>query len=181
MKFGGRHLGLRAVTHKHLLLCEGMHDVQFFDHLRQERGLPEFQIVSCGFVAGSPPGRDGIDYLTGALDALPGIPFFAQMEAILIVADNDSDPPAAFAKVQQLINNTTDISAGHRYIAPSAELTRAGANPIIVVMMLPWTAIPGALDTLCLAAASNKVPTIATCVEEFSKCASTNAWPITKI
>lgn len=158
-----------------------MHDVEFFDHLRQQRKLSDFQIVSCGFVAGSPPGRDGIDYLTRALDALPGIPFFSQLEAILVVADNDSDPPAAFAKIQRLINDTKDISTHHRYIAPTAGLTRAGANPKIVVMMLPWIAKPGALDTLCLTAASNAAPAIAACVEEFSKCAKTDAWPITKM
>jgi hypothetical protein len=151
MKYGGQ-VGLGAITHNYLLLCEGMHDKQFFDYLMAEHTLPQFQTASCGFITNAPPNRDGVDYLTGALDALPGIPGFGALEAILVVADNDDNPPASFGKVQRLIGAAT----GHTYSVPSTELTKAGTSPILVVMMLPWTGQRGALDTLCLSAAANR-------------------------
>ena len=173
-------MGIAAITHKHLLLCEGMHDAQFFTYLGQLKTLPPFQITSCGNVAGSLRGRDGIDYLTAALNALPAIPHFPKLEAILIVADNDSDPSEAFKKVQKLIVATADIAPGQRYAVPKVELEREGANPVMVTMMLPWTNVNGALDTLCFASASNKRPAIAGCVDAFSKCSKANGWPDTK-
>src|ERR1700684_2152918 len=140
MKYEGQRLALHSLTHKHLLLCEGMHDVQFFYHFGQARGLPKFQASSFGNIAGAPAGRDGIDYLTGALNALPAIPtFFSKLESILIVADNDGSPTAAFQKVQRYISATADIQPGHRYAAPAAEQMAAGANPAITILMLPWS------------------------------------------
>jgi hypothetical protein len=181
MKFGELQLGLRAISHKHVLLCEGMHDAEFFKHLTLDRGLPAFQVASCGFVAGAPSGRDGVDNLTSALNAIVAVPGFSQVEAVLIVADNDSDPIAAFKKVQQLIGATADIAAGRRYAIPDAPLTKSGIRPVMVVMMLPWTGVPGALDTLCLTAASNKEPAKAVCVDTFAKCAQSDKWPPTKM
>jgi len=181
MKFGARPLGIHAITHKHVLLCEGMHDAQFFKHLIDVRNLPSFLVASCGFIAGAPPGRDGIDHLTKALDALVAIPGFPQLEAILIVADNDSDPAAAFNKVRQLIGATADIKPQRRYAIPNAPLTKSGLQPTMVVMMHPWTGVPGALDTLCLTAASNKEPAKSVCVDIFAKCAQSDKWPPTKV
>ena len=159
-----------------------MHDVQFFYYLAQTRGLPAFQAASCGNIAGAPPGRDGIDHLTGALNALPAIPtFFSKLECILIVADNDGNPTAALQRVQQYIDATIDIQPGRRYIAPAAEQLSAGANPSITILMLPWTGMPGALDSLCLAAARNREPGIAACVDNFERCINPQGWEPQKI
>lgn len=170
-------MGISAITHKHLLICEGMHDVQFFYHLARNRGLPAFQAISAGNVAGAAPGRDGIDHLTSALNALPGISgFFSKLDSILIVADNDGDPAGALRQVQQYINATADIQTDLRYVAPAAEHVRAGSNPSITILMLPWSATIGALDTLCLAAARNREPTIAACVDNFEACVNPVGW-----
>jgi hypothetical protein len=175
-------MGLTALTHKHLLLCEGMHDVQFFQHLAQARGLPAFQATSCGNVVGAAPGRDGIQHLTGALNALPALPtFYTKLESILIVADNDGDHAKALRTVQQYINEAVDIGPGHRYMAPTTPQVTVGANPAVTILMLPWTALPGALDTLCLAAARNKEPAVATCVDAFETCINPVDWGPQKV
>src|SRR5579863_2499383 len=149
----------------------------FFYHLGQTRGLPAFQEVSFGNIAGAPTGRDGIDYLTGALNALPAIPtFFSKLEKILIVADNDGNLQAASQKVQRYINATIDIQPGLRYAIPAAEQLAAGANPTMTILMLPWTGQNGALDTLCLAAASSKRPAIANCVDNCAACIAPVGW-----
>jgi hypothetical protein len=181
MKLEGQPLGLRGISHKHLLLCEGMHDVQFFRHFGPARGLPLFDSASCGFVAGHTSGRDGVDHLTGALDALPAIPNFNGLESILIVADNDGDPILAFQKVRRLIEATADIRPGHRYVAPASPQISVGTAPLITVLMLPWTATVGALDTLCLGAARNREPAIAACGDNFATCIDPVGWTATKV
>src|ERR1700739_1076697 len=132
-----------------------MHDVQCFEYLRQGRSLPPFQATSAGNIAGAPAGRDGIDYLTRALDAIPGIPGFLQLEKILLIADNDGSPQNAFGRIQQQINATA-IFQNRRYVAPVQEQVAAGNAPSITILMLPWSGQIGALDTLCLTAARNR-------------------------
>lgn len=174
-------MGLPAITHRHLLLCEGMHDVQFFLHLATQRNLPAFQAVSCGNIVGAPPGRDGIDYLTGALNALPAIPAFSiTLEKILIVADNDDDPPATLLKIRNYITAAAEIQAGVRYPVPPKDEVVAGARPSITILMLPASGQKGALDSLLLTAASNKEGWIASCVNHFATCVNVGGVERTK-
>jgi hypothetical protein len=174
-------VGLGSITHRHLILCEGMHDVQFFQHLAHLRGHPVFQASSCGNIAGAPRGRDGIDYLTTALDALPGIPNFDRLTDILVVADNDDDPDVAFQKVQQMINATAEIRPGHRYAAPAYREVKAGSDPAVTVLMIPEGNVPGALDSLCLVAARNRQPAIGFCVDHFASCVNPVGWALQKV
>ncbi len=170
-------MGLPSITHRYLLLCEGMHDKQFFDHLIIQRGLLPCQTASFGFVAGAPANRDGIDYLEEALNAIVGVPGFNNiLEAVLIVADNDDDPVAAFRKVRRLIR----AAAAHPYPVPTAELTKATGKPTVVVMMLPWNGMRGALDTLCLLSASNRRRPLATAVDNFATVTGAAAWSAPK-
>jgi hypothetical protein len=139
------------------------------------------QTVSAGFVAGAPLGRDGIDYLTPALDAITSVAGFPQLERILIVADNDANPPNALRNVQQKINATAVFQQNRRYAVPAQEQVPAGANPSITILMLPWSGQTGALDTLCLAAARNREPRIAACVDGFENCVNPMNWEPQKI
>lgn len=177
-------MALSSINRRYLLLCEGMHDAQFFENLAEDRGFPgKFQIASCGYVGGSPPGRDGITHLTNALNALPGLPNFHRLEAVLITADNDSDPKQAFANVLDLIGKTADIVPGRRYVVPPSELTKVGLNPALAVMMVPWKGMVGALDTLCHQSAATRRPAIAAEVAAFANRVGVDAvhgWPITK-
>jgi hypothetical protein len=99
-----------------------------------------------------------------------------KLEKILIVADNDGDPPMALQKVQQYINDTADFLAKLRYMAPVQEQVSAGTNPSITILMLPWSGQSGALDTLCLVAARNREPAIAGCVDAFATCVNPIGW-----
>lgn len=173
-------MGLRRITEPYVLLCEGMHDAQFFSHFIREKNLPTFTISSCGHAADAD--GDGISFLTEALDELPSIPGFETVEAVLIVADNDSDPSGKFNDVVKMINATADIIGPprRRYNPPNVPLAAANGNPATVVMMLPWTNTNGALDSLLYVSAANKRPAVAKCVEEFAKCARADVWPMTK-
>jgi hypothetical protein len=160
-----------------------MHDAEFFTHLIRDRRLPDFRVTSAGYVARAPSGREGVGYLTPALDALPAIPNFQSLKGILIAADNDSDPSATFADVQRAIRATADMSPGVRYEAPQNPLSKAGSNPAIVIMMVPWIAIPGALESLCLRSAIAKRPQLSQPVDDFAQACGVNAnngWPIVK-
>jgi hypothetical protein len=100
-----------------------------------------------------------------------------------VVADNDLDPRAAFNYVVAQINTTAEIvdPIPHRYIAPSAARQKAGADPAIVILMLPRTGVVGSLDTMCLTAATNHAPAISGCVDTFARCAHSDVWPITTL
>jgi hypothetical protein len=179
-KYGEPQLaGLKRIDHPYVLLCEGAHDAEFFEALIGTRGLPQFTISGCGHAVGAR--REGIDSLTDALDELPVISGFTNVRAVLIVADNDSDPNAAFRKVCKLIDATAEIEPGVRYSAPLKPLTKAGTKPSVVVMMLPWTDVRGALDSLCYMSAAAKRKDIAACVDAFAKCTKTDIWPVTKL
>ena len=138
------------MNEKFVLLCEGAHDAQFFSHLIRERNLPSFTVASCGHAAAAR--GDGITFLTEALDELPSIEGFGNVEAILIVADNDFNPVRAFADVQKMLCATAEILGPprRRYSIPNTPLIKGGSDPAIVVLMLPWTGINGALDSLLL-------------------------------
>jgi len=185
MRYGVRCMGLTGLRSKYLLLCEGMHDAQFFLHLGLARGFSSlFQVSSCGSVAGASGPHHGISYLTPALNALPGVPGFdTTLEAILIAADNDGDAVASFSNVQTLIGGAAEISPGKKYAVPPAPLRKGGSGPAIVVMMIPWTGVLGALDTLCHDSASSKRPAIAAAVDVFASSVGVNdanGWSITK-
>jgi hypothetical protein len=159
-----------------------MHDAEFFCELIKERGLPHFEVASCGYAKEIKRERDGIDHLPGALDAITTLTGFPEVEGILIAADNDSDGNAVFAKVTGYINEAF-VSPGVPYVAPPAPLVKGPGSPPVVVLMLPWVGVPGALDTLCLAAASTKRPALAAPVQDFATAANVDeahGWKVTK-
>jgi hypothetical protein len=172
---------LTKIGEPFVLLCEGQHDSEFFTHLIQSRNLPRFEICSVSYVLGT--SRGGNTRFTDALDELPAIPGFQNVQKVLIVADNDLDPTAEFNRVTASIAATAPIigpPAG-RYVAPTAPLTKVGANPAIVILMMPWTGVIGSLHTMCVTAAANAAPMIASCVDNLAVCTAANAWPITTL
>lgn len=172
---------LTRITQPFVLLCEGQHDSQFFTHLITSRNLPRFEVCSVNYVLGDT--RGGNTKFTEALDELPAIPGFQNVQKVLIVADNDLDPVAAFDEIKVAIDATTTIIGppASRYIAPAAPLTKVGVNPAVVVMMIPWTGTIGSLSTMCLTAAENAAPTIAGCVNALATCAAADVWPVTTL
>jgi len=158
-----------------------MHDAEFFRELVRVRNLPQFEILSCGYASGVTNRRDGIGHLTGALDALPTIAGFQNVEAILITADNDdlAATNSAFQRVQDYIAKA-ELLPGQPYPVPDQPLVKKSSNPTMVVMMLPWTGVAGALDSLCFTAAAAKRPLIAPHVQTLAASCGVNGWPVTK-
>lgn len=173
-------MGLRALDYRRLIICEGAHDAQFFETLCSMHNL-EFQVASAGHIAGA-KNREGIDSLTRALDALPGIPGFASLDSILIAADNDTEPSETVLKVKELIRATAPFdNAG--YAVPDDVLIPSAGQPSITLLMLPWHNVPGSLDTLCMRAAFNKRSALGGHVDAFAVAAGVgaeNGWSITK-
>lgn len=172
---------LTRITEPFVLLCEGQHDSQFFTHLIRVRNLPRFEVCSVNYVLGV--SRGGNTKFTEALDELPAIPGFQNVQKILIVADNDLNPTTAFTDVVTAITATAPIIGppASRYVAPGAPLTKVGANPAVVVMMIPNIGIPGSLTTMCLIAAVNAAPAIAGCVDALATCTAADTWPSTAL
>lgn len=164
-----------------MLLCEGQHDSQFFTNLIDTRGLPKFEVCSVNYVLGGTTGTGGGNSrFTEALDALPALPGFDRVQKILLVADNDANPAIEFQNVSAAIAATAPIIGPptSRLVAPATPLTKAGANPTIVVMMLPWTGLPGSLSTMCVIAARNAAPAIACCVDALAVCTGADKWTL---
>ncbi len=170
------------ITQPFVLLCEGQHDSQFFTHLIASRGLPSFEVCSVNYVIGST--RGGNTKFTEALDELPAIPGFQNVQKVLIVADNDLEPVAAFNNVAAAITATAPIIGppASRFVAPKAPLQKAGTNPSVFVMMIPDIGVTGSLTTMCLVAAENSAPVIAGCVNALANsCTTADTWSVTAL
>ena len=175
---------LANITQPFVLLCEGMHDSEFFRNLISSRNLPDFEICSVNYVLGASTNSGGGNTrFTEALDALPALPGFEGVQKILVVADNDQNPNNEFQRIVGAINATAPIIGppASKFTAPGAPQTKAGKNPEIVVLMLPWTGVLGSLSTMCLQAAQNAAPKIAKCVDQLASCAGADNWPQNKL
>lgn len=184
MKFGGQRLaGLKRITEPYVLLCEGQHDSEFFTHLIGIHGLPKFEVCSVNYVMNGNHG--GNSRFRDALDALVAKPGFQQVQKILIAADSDfpappgASPRNSFTDVVAQIDSTAPIIGPPRskFAAPAAPLQKAGSNPSVVVLMVPWPGTPGNLDTMCLTAARNHSNSaFVSCVDSFSQCVGADQW-----
>jgi hypothetical protein len=172
---------LTAITEPFVLLCEGQHDSQFFTHLIRVRNLPKFEVCSVNYVLGESHG--GNTKFTEALDELPAIPGFEKVQKVLVVADNDLEPTRSFNDVVAAIAATEPIIGppASRFVAPPVPLTKAGENPAVVVLMMPWTNVQGSLSTMCATAAMNAAPLVARCVNAFANCTGAAGWPMTTL
>jgi hypothetical protein len=150
------------ITESRLIICEGKADVAFFDHLIQGRGLPGFQVLSA-------EGKDGYERVLVALSAAPG---FDRIAGILVVGDNDLDPPAAFFNIQE------QIRAVGTYPVPNhpGEAVKNQGYPAVVVMMVPWQERVGCLETLLIEAVDDVRHDLKLCVDTYAACAHADAW-----
>jgi len=128
-----------------LMICEGVEDCCFFKRLIEARALPRFYVYHSGIKRGSPGGETR--FSAGLREfSVHYTKQYRQLKDILIVADNDNDPPAKFKNVQTQIDEFFGNGT-----APAAPLVRVKKhpNPAITIMMIPWTNINGAIETLC--------------------------------
>ena len=124
-----------------LILCEGAHDVAFFERLLGVHGISNYRIAA-------PEDPGGVPGFGRALRAIATGTEYNIVERILIVADNDENPKDQLRVVQEEIRKS-----GHRYGVPdrSRRLTNSEEGlPAVEILMLPKTCVPGCLETLLL-------------------------------
>ncbi len=156
-----------TLTLPHLIVCEGAADEAFLRALCKHRELAEVSIRHPGDVDRG--GRGGLDKLGWLLRGIGTWRGFEQVTDILVVADNDTDPAANFARVRHQVAN-----AGY----PAPETPLAVAEGVVQdlprrlrILMLPWADRPGSLETLCLGPARAAEPALADCADAFAACA----------
>jgi hypothetical protein len=97
-----------------------------------------------------------------------------QRKAVIVVADNDSNPAESFDLVQKQIRDA------EKWGVPTKprEGVKLDELPPVSVLMLPWDDVPGSIDTICFAAAARKRPEVAACVEAFVRCVKAEGWDV---
>lgn len=150
------------ITESRLIICEGKADVAFFDHLIQGRSLPRFQILSA-------EGKDGYERVLVALSAAPG---FGGISGILVVGDNDLNPPAAFRNIQNQIRG----AGGYGVPDHPGEAVKSERSPATVVMMIPWQERVGCLETVLVEAIYDVRPDLKLCVDAYATCTHADVW-----
>jgi len=153
-----------------VLLCEGVGDKRFYQHLFAERQVGEFFSLHCPSRNGGGRSEFGRFLDTHSADET----FIANVKAVLIISDNDSDPAASFKEVQD------ELKKAGGFPIPISERTPAKENgkPTVVVMMIPFNA-EGNLESLCLASAYHKWP-LKEALDDFVKKTPADEWPIGK-
>jgi hypothetical protein len=150
------------ISQRYLIICEGKADVAFLEHLIIERDLPQFQVIPAN-------GNSRYQEILLALTAAPG---FADLAGILVVADNDLNPAAAFQNVR------TQIRDAGGYAVPDAMRipVLSPQFPSIAVLMVPWDDEIGCLETILLDAVRAVKPELAACAEDYAVCTHVNDW-----
>jgi Protein of unknown function (DUF3226) len=144
-----------------IIISEGPADDVFLKKLIEARAIPNWDVV---------PPRNNEAYGQGGFQhRLEGLKFKAGIEqnkAIVILADNDEDPTAAFKYIQGQIRDAGDYNVPQN----PYQLSERGPFPPVAVIMLPAKDEQGSLDTLCLSATNPKYTDQLRCVNEIVNC-----------
>ena len=130
-----------------LILCEGFSDKKLLDRLIQERNIEpsQFHVQFPSKDEGGTGGRSKFGAYLAAMYEAPT--FRANVQAVLVISDNDDDPRASWREVTDQI----DASGGFGVPAVEQTVARATGFPDIVVLMVP-IGRPGNMETLCVEA-----------------------------
>jgi len=160
-----------------LFICEGLHDLEFFFALLSEHNLLGFKIIT----ASRKQKTTGLQAYTELLDALRTQHWFSNVEKLILIADNDTNPGPNFAKVQRLVRKSVEPfgvpSRPRRFKSSKRRL------PKVMIVMLPRTNQSGCLETLLLPALCDKAkdpPDFVSPMNEYCNKVSVSSWPITK-
>ena len=161
-----------------MILCEGDNDSAFFQALIANRGIPDFQVMSPNDFD---PYEGGVNHFARVLSGFWALTTFSTLRAILVIADNDVNPAASLQEVRNEIGRADPEPMSQpvrRFAVPGGDLQKAGADPIVTIMMLPLNGQPGNLESLCLAATT--LPAVSACVDTFAHCTGVDQWDIAK-
>lgn len=160
-----------------------------FENLITSRGVAGFEVDYPNFGTGQ---TGGIGRLAEYLAQLAAVESARDnLEAILLVADNDEDPDRSFRNIRKIVQRANKkmpllVSDPKPYGVPTAPLVPAfsAGAPTLVVMMLPWIGERGALETLCLKAVYAKWRKVWAAMEpdldQYVNVSPSQAWGVTK-
>ncbi len=162
-----------------IVLGEGEPDEKFINKVAKAAGLPEFGTRNPRG-GGSSYGKAGFGRRLMALRTETNV---EEQKAVLIIADNDDDPAAAFHDIQKQIRESNKDEERQWGVPtkPRELATSSGSLPSIGVLMVPWDDEQGCLETLCFDAAKAQRPDHAKCVEDLVKCAKAESWVISSL
>jgi hypothetical protein len=156
-------------TRPFLILCEGESDKRFFDQLIEKRGIENcFQVR---FPSQGDDKRAGRSKFGRWLDLVSDTEDFIQnIQAVLIVSDNDENPKGSFEEVIKSLQEASSFKLPTK----EREVMLSQDAPALAILMLPLDA-QGNLEGLCLAAAYTKWP-IKEAVDNFTSATSAKNW-----
>jgi hypothetical protein len=160
------------------IICEGESDKKFFEKLFEVHHLEHFVVQPIPAGRG---GRTNFGYrLRGLIQDLTRSPEVAS-SALIVVGDNDSNAVTSFGIVTDQIRQGASEDGEYVYGIPTEPrqiVPSQGGLPDVCVLMLPWDAELGALETLCYVAATTCCPAVAGCVDTFVPCVGADGWEI---
>jgi hypothetical protein len=157
-----------------IILGEGGADEAFINCLIKVKKLGSFEFRTPHEEKKQRWGKDGF---RTRLKALVGEGGILERSAVIIVADNDSDPDEAFKGIQGEIK-----MAGLQ--PPDAVQTKTKATeefPALSVLMIPSAAEKGCLETLLLTSAAEKYKEQIKCVTDFVGCVQATNWEVSDL
>lgn len=138
------------------IVCEGTADSEFLERLLVQRGLStnDFHIGEA----------DGFGGFARHIDGVLGASSSANLRKLLLVADNNGDPPARLAQCQTLLN-------GRGLPKPGVASVYIDGAPIGAgIFLMPEAGHVGNLESLLLRAVLVAKPGAQECVEAFAGC-----------
>lgn len=147
--------------HSHVLIvCEGPEDESFINSLIKKRSLPSCHVCNSG----------GWTTLAKKLDGIRPSAWFANIQKVLIIADNDDKPDKRFADICAQLED-------FEFEAPSkpGELSKSG-HPKICIWMMPSLGELGCLETLLTKPARNVKGGKAKEIDEFLAVVGQDKW-----
>lgn len=155
-------------TQSKIVVCEGVSDCRFLTVLLERRGINGFQLVQPA------KSKDGFEnrLRTFRIDHDE----FTKLRTILLVSDNDDDPRSSFENIMKQVRRAKNYPVPIKPL----EIAKAKNEPHIVIVMLPWSDIPGGMETLVLESISAKELKIRECLNAYLACTLASSWSANK-
>jgi len=141
------------INRQKVLAVEGKDEVNFFDALLKYLGITDFKIYEVG----------GKNQFKNKLPALVRMPFFSDVEVLVVIRDADEDANAAFESIRYILRN-------EGFEPPKDRNQFSDGKPKIGIFIMPGNSDKGMLEDLCLETVKDH-PAME-CVNAFIECAS---------
>lgn len=164
--------------HEKAILAEGIEDAAFLRELLQNRIRRPFDISPVGDL-GDKLGNSGF---ASAMSSSEPITKFTDVKSVVLVSDNDEDPPASVALINKHINDAKANSAlGRDWGIPVVSGKTTAGDPSLSLWMWPEPGVKGRFETVLWEIVVRKYPDKAKCVEKAFACAKVKDWTTSKL